>query len=382
LYFVVAAQIIELYSINVLEACLRAKIPHVLGYGLMVSEICKVALGYTIIVQFQQPLLGAIASLTVAFALQAAYYFWLLRQELRLQKIRWNYVGQWLKGSIANIWSLVGGQVAAYVFILLFQFGGTGARSDYGVAAQIASIITYSSFLAFALYPKLLAERKSEDVTTSLKMVLMSALPMAACAIALADSYLVIMDESYRNTVPILVVLALDGLVSTVSTTFSFVAYGAEKLDEDAIISFRQLFRSRLFIAFSLPWGHLMITLPTTAIILTTVARDAPLQAAIYVSVINAIARLAMFLVLFVVVRGMIRIEIPWRSIGKYVLASVITGAILYVLPHPTRITFTLGITLLGALIYLVLLMAIDKEAAMLVKSVLKEIKNRVSNIF
>jgi hypothetical protein len=44
---------------------------------------------------------------------------------------------------------------------MLFTYGGETARSNYGAAAQIANIITYSSFLAFALYPKPLAEKSS-----------------------------------------------------------------------------------------------------------------------------------------------------------------------------------------------------------------------------
>ncbi|MEM3551197.1 MAG: hypothetical protein QXV01_08940 [Candidatus Bathyarchaeia archaeon] len=45
---------------------------------------------------------------------------------------------------------------------MLFTYGGETARSNYGAAYQIANIITYSSFLAFALYPKLLAEKSAK----------------------------------------------------------------------------------------------------------------------------------------------------------------------------------------------------------------------------
>jgi hypothetical protein len=45
---------------------------------------------------------------------------------------------------------------------MLFAYGGEAARGNYGAAAEIANVITSSSFLAFALYPKLLAEKTAK----------------------------------------------------------------------------------------------------------------------------------------------------------------------------------------------------------------------------
>jgi hypothetical protein len=58
-----------------------------------------------------------------------------------------------------------------------------------------------------------------------------------------------------------------------------------------------------------------------------------------------------------------VTIRIPWRNIGKYAFAAAVMGTVLYVIPHPTRISLTLVETAIGGLIYLGLLMAVDKEA-------------------
>ena len=134
LYFLSAIQIMEAYSIVALEAGLRAKMPHVIGYGLLIAECCKVVLGYVLIIVFQRPLLGAKLSLIVAFTTQILYYVKLLTEEFK-QRVNWTYAREWLKGSIANIYSVVGSQIAAFVFILLFTYGGEGARGNYGAAA-------------------------------------------------------------------------------------------------------------------------------------------------------------------------------------------------------------------------------------------------------
>ena len=380
LYILISAQIIEIYLINALEACLRAKKPQTLGYGLLIAETFKVVLGYVFIIKLQQPLQGAIISLTLAIAMQTLFYLKLLWKEMK-QNVKWAYVKEWLKGSVANIYNVVGNQIAAFIFIMLFTYGGETARSNYGAAAQIANIITYSSFLAFALYPKLLAEENSQDITTSLKTVLMFAIPMAAGALAIPDSYLTMLKDEYREAWPILMVLAIDALVATLSMLFSYVLYGLERLDEKAKISFKKLAKSRLFIGFSLTYIHSAITIPTAFYVLTNYTQNQPVPSALAVAIINSTARFAMFLILCAMVRKMTEIKIPWKNITKYLFASAIMATIIYTIPHQTRIYATLSLTALGGIIYLALLMVIDKEARTLAHSVWQEIKIKFKRV-
>lgn len=377
LYLLASAQIVEAYILNALESCLRAKIPHTLGYGLLLGEICKIILGYVLIVRLQLSLFGALVSIIIGFAVQLVYFSKLLVEELK-ERVEWAYVKEWTKGSIANIYYVMGNQVAAFIFIMLFTYGGEAARGNYGAAAQIANIITYSSFLAFALYPKLLAEKSSQDITTSLKTVLMFAIPMTAGALAIPDSYLTILKSEYREAWPILVVLAIDALIATTSTIFSFVLYGFERVDEETKISFRELVKSRLFTAFSLPYIHSAITLPTTFYVLTTYTQNQPVHSALSVAIINSSARFIMLLILYAMVRRMTEIKIPWGNIAKYVFASAVMAAVLYIIPHPTRIYLTLSVTALGGIMYIALLMAIDKEARMLAESAWQEIRFKI----
>jgi hypothetical protein len=376
IYFLVSIQIIEFYSIGVLEACLQARIPQKVGYGLLVQQVCKVILAYILIIQLNQLLLGAVVATITAFAVQAVYYFKLLADELR-QRIRWEYIREWLKGSLVNIYSVVGNQIASYIFILLFAYGGEGARGRLGAAATVVNVITYSSFLAFALYPKLLAERKSEDITSSIKMVLMFAIPLTFGAVTLSDSYITILTDIYTDAAPVLAVLAIDSFVVVVSGLFNSVLLGVETVDDGTKLSLRRLTRSRLFAAFSLSYLHSAITIPTAFYVLENYAKNQPFHAALYVSIINSSARFAMFLIQYVIVRKMIKIEIPWKSIAKYVVAAVVMGTVLYLIPHPKRISLTVAETAIGGIIYLAVLMAIDKEARMLPNAIRQEIRQR-----
>ena len=377
IYLIASMQIIETYLMTMLEACLRAKLPQAVGYGLLIEEICKVLLAYTLIIKLQQPLLGALLGILIAYSIQIAYYLKLLSKELK-QPIKWNYVKEWLKGSTINIYYSVGDRIAALIFIMLIIYGGQAARGQYQAAMTITNIIMYSSYLSFALYPKLLAENSIRDITTSLKTVLMFAIPMTAGAIALSNSYLIILNKIYEEATPVLIVLAVGAFVQIISQFFSSVLFGLEKIDEKAKIPLRKLVKSPLFIAFTLPYAQSAITLPTTFYVLTTFAQNPPVTAALYVGIIDTIARSAMFLVLYAIVHRMVKLNIPWKNIAKYVFASVVMASILFLIPHPTRLLFTLGITAAGAILYLAVLIAIDKEARALANYMWQEIKFKV----
>ena len=375
-YLLVAIQIVEVHSIAIMESCLQARIPQRVGYGLLVQQFCKVVLGYVLIVLFNQLLLGAVVATIAAFALQTFYYVRTLFHELR-KRLCVAYVREWLKGSLFNVYNVIGNQIAAYIFIMLFAYGGEGARGILGAGATIVNVITYSSFLSFALYPKLLAEKKMDDVASTMKMVLMFAIPLTVGALAIPDSYITLLRKETAGGGPVLMVLAVDSFVMVISGLYSSVLYGMENVDEGSRLSLRQLAKSRLFIAFSLPYLHSAITLPTAFYILTNYAQNQPFQAALYVSAINAIARFAMFIILYVVVRGMVKVHIPWRSISKCVVAAAVMGTVLYLIPHPTEISTTLIETAAGGLIYLGLLMAIDKEARRLLRDIIGEFRHK-----
>ena len=377
-YLIVAVQIIETYLLGLFESCLQARMPHSVGYGLILQQVFRLIIGYVIIVQMGQPLLGAVVSTIIALSAQGVYYFKLFSCELK-QRMQWGYVKEWLKGSVLIIYSVVGGVIANFVFIMLFYYGGFSSMDIYYAALQVAAVITHAGFLSFALYPKLLTEKRGEDVTASMRTVLMFALPMTVGIIALSSSYIVLLRPGtamYQGAEWVLVVLALDSLITVVSGIYGSVLSGVETVDQEKL-SFKSLVRSKLFRFYSLSYVHFAITIPISYYVLTTYALHQPLMAAFSVCVLNSLVRFAMFLVLVIMVREMFKVAIPWRSITKYGLASAVMGVVLFLLPYTDSISTTLIWTAVGGTVYFGLLVAIDKEARNLPKAVLQEIRGK-----
>jgi O-antigen/teichoic acid export membrane protein len=352
-YIVAALQIINLYMIGILESCLRAVKPQAIGYGLLIEEVCKVSSAFVLIVGFHQLFLGAMCSLIVASLIQVLYYIRLLAEDLR-QRIRWSYLREWLKGSTAILYNAVGNQLVAFVFILLFLYGGQAARGEYQAVATFAGIVGYSSFLAFALYPKLLASNSLEDVASSFKTVLMFAIPMATITITMSGSLLTILNVSYRTASPALIVLTLDTIVLLTSQFYSTLLLGIERLDVEAKISVNKLVRSNMFKVFSVPFVQAAIALPATYYVLTQLATGDPVQAVFYVTAINLCVHIITFVGLF---------------------ATAVTAIVLYLVPHPTTLLLTVAMVAVGIAIYAALLLSIDADARELVTLIMNEIK-------
>jgi len=371
LYAVVSAQMLELHIIYALDAVLRTKQPQAIGYVLLISEICKVILGFTLILQLKLGLLGALISIIASNAITIVFYIKLTAKELQ-ESVKWSYLREWLRAAPINIYEIVGNRIAAFTLILLFIYGGELARAYYGAATIFTNIIGYSSLLAFALYPRLLSGSSGEDVSVSLRLVMMFAIPMTAGVMVLSDSYLTILEVVYAEARPVLLLLAMSALCLTVSQIFYTVVLGTERVDVKAKIAFRELIKSRLFLLFTLPYILSAATLPATFFILTSIAKTSS-EAATYLALIILLASSVTLTVTYAIARKCLVFHFPWNNISMDVLASVMMATLLLVIPHPTRLSMTIAFTLLGAAIYLAVLTFIDNEAKSLLKSILQE---------
>jgi hypothetical protein len=375
MYLIASAHIINMHLITALESILRAKKPQAIGYGLLIEEISKITLACLLIVKLQQLFLGALLSIIISITIQVLYYLKLTSKDLK-EKLCWTYAKEWVKGSTANIYNAIGSQLAASPIILLFLLGGQAARGNYQAATTFSNMIGYALFLSYALYPKLLADNNLKDVTASLKTVLMFAIPMTAIVLSIPQSLLTVLNIQYNEATPILLLLAVDAFILLISQFYTSVIFGVEKLDEESEIPMKKLVKSKIFKVFTLPYIQAAISIPTCLYVLTQIAAGHPVNAAVYVTAISLAAHIVILLIQYTMMHTTVHINIPWRNIGKYILASAITATALYVLPHATTLTRTLATALAGAAIYLAILLSIDREARKTVTLIWEEIKS------
>jgi len=385
IYLISGLYIFNFYMITVFESVLRSMKPQVIGYGLLIEEVVKVAVALLVIVGLGQLFLGAMLALVISALVQVLYYVRLLAGEFK-QKTNWGYLKEWLKGSAAIAYSAIGGQLVSFVLILLFLYGGSGTRAYYQAAFTFTNIMGYSASLAFALYPKLLAKTcPDEDVGVSFRTVLMFAIPLSTITMVMSASFLTILNVSYSVAWPVLIALTIDTLVVLISQFYSSILMGAEAFDAEGKISLRKLVRSKIFKVFSITYIQAAIALPLAYFVLTQMPVAGSVQAAVY-AVVYVIAiligvHLSTFIGLYLFMHSSIRLPVAWKSIAKYVLASIFMGIILFLLPNTSTLIFTLAKAIVGFAIYAALLLAIDTQARELLRLIWEEIKGTLQQL-
>jgi O-antigen/teichoic acid export membrane protein len=381
IYFIAGWYIFNFYMVAIFEGILRSVRPQVIGYGLLVEEVVKVVVAVTLIMGFGQLFLGAILGLVVSAFVQVLYYVWILRKEFR-EKTDWRYLKEWFKGSVAIAYNLIGGQLVSFVMVLLFYYAGSSTRAYYQAAFTFTTVIGYSASLAFALYPKLLSKTcPEEQVDLSFRTVLMLAIPFSTIIMAMATSFLTILDIDYAVAWPVVIALTVDSLVVLVSQFYGSCLMGTEAFDAEGKISLRQLVKSKIFKVFSMTYVQAAIALPLAYYVLTTFAVAGTVQAVLYVVLITIGVHISTFTGLYAFMRGSTRLPVAWKSIAKYVLASILMGIVLLLLPTTTTLVYTLVKAVAGLGIYIALLLAIDKQARELLNLIIEEIKGTIRQL-
>ncbi len=381
IFLIAGLYILTYYMINVFESILKSVKPQALGYGFLIEEVVKVSAAFILIVGFKQLFLGAVVALLLSFFVQIGYYVSLLADEFR-QKTNWSYLKEWLKGSIALAYNAIGSQLGSFVLIMLFFFGGPDTRAYYQAATSFTIVIGYSISLSTALYPKLLSKSCTpEQVGASFRTVMMLAIPLMAIVFAMAVPFLTILKAAYGVAWPVLIALSINTLISIIYQFYYTCLVGVEAFDTEGKISFNQLIRSKIFKVFSLQYVQAAIALPLSYFVLTRLPLAGSVQAALYVIIILIGAQLSAFVMLYWIMRRLITVPIAWVSIAKYILTSALMIVIMLLIPSTTTLLATIAKAIVGFCIYVVLLLAIDKQARQLIRMIWEEIKGTVSQL-
>ena len=381
IYLIAGFYILTFYSITICESIMQCVKPQFVGYGLMIEEIVKVTIALVLILGFKQLFLGAILGLVVSCVVQVFFYLYVLRSYLK-QKAHWGYLREWIKGSPAIAYNAIGGQLMAFVFILLFLYGGPGARAYYQAALTFTVIISYANSLAFALYPKLLAKScNNEDVGVSFRTVMMLAIPFATITMVMSMSFLTILKIDYSVAWPVLIALTIDTLIVMVSTFYSNCVMGVEGFDAEGKIAFRKLVRSKIFKIFTIPYIQAAIALPLTYFVLTGLPGVDSVRATVEVVVILLAVHISTLFGLYRYMRHSIKIPVAWKSITKYIMSALLMGIVLYLLPSTTTLLSTIAKAIGGFGLYIGLLLLIDHQARELLGLVWEEISGTLKQL-
>jgi hypothetical protein len=90
---------------------------------------------------------------------------------------------------------------------------------------------------------------------------------------------------------------------------------------------------------------------------------------------VNIVVHAVTFAAIYAWMRREFKLIVVWKSLAKYVFASLVAAVLLLVLPHTTTLTATFAKGLVGVGVYASLLLAIDVDARKLGRRIVEEIK-------
>ena len=219
--------------------------PGVYGYSLVISEVAKLGVAYDALYVDKLGIDGVIVALMAAYFVQSVVstYFVRMTASERFdvpQARRWSRLA-WLPAVsyLPTVLAVADTYVAALGF-------GTALVGYYQVAFTVASVVGYSSGLAFSLYPLLLRGGDERLPAQSIEYSLLFALPMAAGSIAIAGPILYLFGTKYLPGTMGLSILAVMFVFTTLSWIVDQTLLGTEKADLGERPSFRALIRSNL----------------------------------------------------------------------------------------------------------------------------------------
>jgi O-antigen/teichoic acid export membrane protein len=379
LFFQVASlHILMFYILPAVQNAVYAKAPHILGYGTVIYEVTKVAVGIVLVTYFRTGLLGAIIAVVMAQVSIISFYLISVRKDLK-ERINWGYLRSWWKISFITLYGTLGDRLMSLGMILLILIWGASARAYVGAAVTIAVMISYSSTLATALYPKLLAKPDPGTVETALKLIMLFAIPMVGGTIILSDQLLTVLKTDYAAASIILCVYAISYLMDSFSTTLNVIITATEHADMNRETTLKQLAKSKLFLLPTLAYVSAAIYLPILVILLKLSATG-PLQAALYAGLANIFATIPAFIIRYRTAKKSLPFSLPVRSLARYTLATILMVIILSQINLGATLSRLLILVFIGSVTYFGAVLAIDSETRALTRSAISFIREKLGH--
>ena len=370
--FLLGAMLVPLsYWSAIANSIVQGHRPGVFGYSLVVSEVAKLGVAYVALYVYRAGIEGVIVALMAAYLVQSVVSTYFVRvttsevfdptQVRRWSRLAWLPAISYLPTALA----------VADTYVAAVGFGTT-IVGYYQVAFIVASVVSYSSSLAFSLYPLLLRGGDERLPALSVEFTLLFSVPMAVGSMVLAGPILFLFGAKYLPGTAGLEVLGVMFVVATVSWVVDQTLLGTERVDLGEKPKFLDLVRSNLLFVpvVNIVTGAVYVASLYVALVLTTSAGASDST----VVLVWASVQLATTVVfLFVKVRrarGSARL-MPSMSVAYYLVAAASMGALVYALSGFVLDqgvgTATYGIrllllSLLGGGVYLGILFALDAK--------------------
>jgi len=374
--------IIATYHTSSLESVCYGAEPHIVGYGTIVFEGFKVAIGAILVGYFRLALFGAVLSVDLALVTQALYY------SIRLSKhfggsFLLKEVGRWFRTGWIPLTSIAPGLVFSQDALVLTLLTGSLLPVAYIRAANIfAGVLLFAGSLSAGLYPKLLSGGTGKDVEESLELVLLFLIPMVLGQLILAEPLLYLLREEYAPIHNVLRLMSICSMILVMKSVFSTIILGVEKADVYENATWRSLAKSYLL---KIPLTDLAgaIVYVTMVSMTTKILNDLkspPTLISLSAALCSLLVNVFLTLNYRRICRRLVSFNLNLHRVFKFLASGLAMSTVLLLLyPESAKseqimivLTSLMPVILIGIIVYFGMLYLIDSEFRVLLKKLLK----------
>jgi len=350
--------------------------PSAYGYSLVISEVSKLAVAYEALYVYRLGIEGVILALITSYFVQSAVGTYLVRLTAS-ERVEPSQVRRWARLSWLPALSYLPTVIAvADTYVAALGFG-PGIVGYYQVAFIVASVVGYSSSLAYSLYPLLLRGGSERLPAVSMEFALLFSIPMAGGCIALSGPILFLFGSKYVVSSDGLAILASMFVFTVISGIVDQVLQGTEKADVGERPGFWALIRSNLLFVpvANVLFGVFYVSSLYVALSYASASGFSTSSTVELWAAVEMAATVVFMLVKARRARRFGRLQ-PGRSVIYYLLATVVMAVVVYsvsgVFVPETAGTLAyglrlLGVVVLGAAVYFGIVYAVDPRFRSLV---------------
>ena len=245
--FLLGAILVPLsYWSAVSNAIIQGFRPGAYAYSLVISEGAKLVVAYEALYVYRFGIDGVLLALMAAYFVQSAFSTYFVRLTA-MQSFDFAQVRRWSRLAWIPLVSYLPTAIAvADTYVVAVGFGTT-LVGYYQVAFTMASVVGYSYWLAFSLYPLLLRGGDERLPSISIGYSLLFGIPLATGGVILAGPILGLLGAGrYTPGTMGLQVLSFMFIFTAISMILDQTLLGTERADVGERPSFWTLLRSNL----------------------------------------------------------------------------------------------------------------------------------------
>ncbi len=359
--------------------------PHVVSYGFLGFEIIKIPAGLTLVYFLQWGIEGAIYASFIAYLASIVIQIIFAKEKLKVD-FNFKYIKKWTRLFWLPVYRGLPSLLSLSDVVIFSVITGSVIGVAYYTAAKtVGFLVNNTRSFTTGLYPKLLESGKKEYLQEMIIQLLFFAFPLVAFSIAIAKPALFVLNPIYEIAAPVVIILSIRSLITTLNLTFFQALQGIEEIDIKKTSTFRDYIKSKLilFPTFQLIRHGIYIGLLVLLLFFVEFNEEDQIEIVIYWALIGLIVEIPIFMYILNLVRKSFVLKLETLTLLKYAFASVISFGLMYILMDeylqyenkifeflPNLIIFiSIGI---GS--YLAITYFIDNRTRILVKAIISEL--------